>query len=149
MKLEDFFILIQDKLKVLPEINWVDLNFGQLESETRPAVQFPCALISIDLPRTEDLGQNIQRCYATIGIRLGFDFKGSAAAKSPEPIRAKALDYYRITREVYTALQGYSQSGLSRLKRSSQVEMARPDQIKIVDLTFTCEFHDHTAVVSP
>lgn len=146
MNLEDLFILIQDKLKVLPDIAWVDLNFGQLESETRPAVQFPCALISIDLPRTEDLGQKLQKCQCTIGIRLGFDFKGSASAKAPEPVRNKALDYYRITREVYKALQGYSQTGLSRLKRTSQLEMARPDQIKIVDMTFYCEFHDSSAV---
>lgn len=146
MHLEDLFTLIQDKLKVLPDIAWVDLNFGQLESETRPAVQFPCALISIDLPRTEDLGQKLQKCQGTIGIRLGFDFKGSSSSKAADPVRAKALDYYRITREVYKALQGYSQTGLSRLKRTSQIEMARPDQIKILDMTFYCEFHDSSAV---
>lgn len=147
MNLEDLFTLMQDKIKVLPDIAWVDLNFGQLESETRPAVHFPCALISIDLPQTEDLGQKLQKCKCTIGIRLGFDFKGSTSAKAPAPVLAKALDYYRITREVYKAIQGYSQPGLSRLKRISQLEMTRPDQIKILDMTFYCEFHDNSAVL--
>lgn len=145
MNLEDLFLLIQDKLNALPDIDWVDQNIGQLDVETRPPVSFPCALISIDLPRCEDLGGKLQKCSTQIGVRLGFNYTGSTSAKSPEAVRNRALDYYRIIREVYKALQGYNQPGLSRLKRISQVEMARPDQIKILDMTFYCEFHDNSA----
>lgn len=146
MNLEDLFILIQDKLKVLPDIKWVDQNIGQLDVESRPPVSFPCALISIDLPRCEELGGKLQKCSTQVGIRLGFNYAGTTSSNSPEAVKARALDYYRILREVYKAIQGYSEPGLSRLRRISQVEMAREDQIKIVDMTFYCEFHDSSAV---
>lgn len=146
MNLEDLFILIQDKLNALPDIDWVDQNIGQLDVETRPQVSFPCALISIDLPKCEELGGKLQKCSTQIGVRLGFNYYGTTSAKSPTAVRNRALDYYRIIREVYKALQGYSQPGLSRFKRISQIEFARPDQIKILDMTFYCEFHDHSAV---
>lgn len=147
MNLEDLFILIQEKLDALPDIDWVDQNIGQLDVDGRPPVQFPCALISIDLPRCEYLGRNIQKCSTHIGVRLGFNYAGSTNSKTTEVVRNRALDYYRIIREVYKALQGYSEPGLSRLKRISQVEMARADQVKILDMVFYCEFHDQSAVL--
>jgi hypothetical protein len=146
MNLETLFLLIQDKLKVLPDIKWVDMNVGQLDVETRPAVAFPCALISIDLPKCEELGQQIQKCQCQIGIRLGFNYAGATNSKTPIAVKAAALDYYRMIREVYRALQGHTEPGLSRIRRVSQVEMAREDQIKIVDMTFYTEFHDYSAV---
>tara|TARA_R110002020_G_scaffold296382_3_gene511958 strand:+ start:258 stop:701 length:444 start_codon:yes stop_codon:yes gene_type:complete len=146
MNIEDLYLIILDKLNAIPDILWADQNIGQLDVEGRPAVPFPCALISIDMPQIDDLGNGIQKCRTQIGIRLGFDYKGSTAAKSPGAVKARALDYYRIIREVYKAVNGYNQPGLSRLKRNSQMEAARHDQIKILDMGFYCEILDKSAI---
>ena len=71
----ELFKDIADRLKdQVPELKWIDMEWGQLEipEESYP-VQFDCALISFpDIP-WEQLGLNVQEGLVQILIRIGVD----------------------------------------------------------------------------
>ena len=52
----------------VPAIRWIDFDKGQLDSSDRPAVAFPCALISIGINNTKDITSTSQDCTATLKI---------------------------------------------------------------------------------
>ncbi|MGB4776138.1 MAG: hypothetical protein WBP45_13245 [Daejeonella sp.] len=137
---------IIELLGEIPEIQWTDLDKGQLEFyKTRPAVQFPCALVKIELPRCDDEGNKIQQCTALITIRLGFDFTGETTSITPEPNRTSALAYFDIVEKVYQKLQGFSNDQLSTFSRKRCFEENRNDGLKVINIPFETEFEDYTA----
>lgn len=144
MNIEDLFIDVCDLINEVPEIKWVDLDFGQMDSETRPAVLFPCALVSIDLPNTNDVGNKVQKPQVIINVKLCFNYNGETSTGTPPVSRARALEYYGLVKSVYKKLQG-ARIGTGALKRRAQVESARPDKIKIVDMPFETFFLDNSA----
>jgi hypothetical protein len=140
------FKSIQDRLKSeVPELRWIDMDKGQLDYFERPPVSFPCALISVQLPRTVDLGAKKQKCDALIVIRLGFDFSGNTSHVTPETALEKSLEYFDLVEKVYEALQGYQESTYNNLSRQSLREEKRPDMIKVVNIPFITSFVDFRA----
>lgn len=145
MNIDDLFLAITDELRSIPELKWIDMNIGQMDGEDRPPVAFPCALVSIDLPECKDIGQNKQQCRTTLNVRVAFNYRGATNSAAPEIVRGKALEYYGIVRKVYQALHGFKSGDSSPFRRKSQMEYARPDQIRFVDLMFECQFIDASA----
>lgn len=144
MDIDQIFLEVTDLLSEIPALKWIDMDFGQLDSEQRPAVAFPCALVSIDLPDTNDLGNKVQKPKVLINIKLAFDYTGETNVKTAPNYRARALSYYGIVKSVYVKLQG-QRVGTAPLKRKSQMEYARPDRIKILDMPFETVFLDESA----
>lgn len=144
MDIEDIYSGIYDLLATIPEIKWVDQDFGQMEME-RPPVVYPCVLIGIDLPRTENLGQNKQNCNVIINLRICFSYTGEVSFKAPEEARERGLAYYRTVKEIYKKVQG-QRIGLRPLSRTQQMENNRPDRVKVLDMPFSTMFVDESAV---
>lgn len=129
----------------LKKIRWVDMDKGQLEFyDTRPAVAFPCALIKVEIFRTENLGNNIQRCYGRGTIRLAFDYVGETSAQTPEALRQQSLEYFEMLKAVYLAIQGKT-GGAGKFDRQSAVEENRPDGLKVLNMPFTTIWLDKSA----
>lgn len=129
----------------LKKIRWADMDKGQLEFyETRPAVAFPCALIKVEISKTENLGNNIQRCYGRGTIRLAFDYVGETSAKTPEALRLQSLEYFELLKAVYLAVQGKT-GGTGKFDRVSAVEENRPDGLKVLNMPFTTVWLDKSA----
>lgn len=140
------FKSIQERLtKEVPELRWIDMDKGQLDYFERPPVSFPCALISVQLPRTIDLGAKKQKCDGLIVIRMGFDFSGNTSHVTPEAALEKSLAYFDLVEKVYGALQGYGESSYNTLSRQSLREEKRPDMIKVVNIPFSTSFVDFRA----
>lgn len=147
MNIEDFYLGVSDLIAEVPEIKWIDMDFGQLDStDSRPAVAFPCALISIDFPDIADLGNKKQKPQVLINVRLGFNYAGETSHSTPEQAKSRALAYYAIVKAVYAKLQGQRLGG-SQLRRIRQVEAATPQRVKVVDMPFRTEFIDESAAV--
>lgn len=145
MEIEDLYTAVADLIAEVPQIKWVDMDFGQVDNfDIRPAVAFPCALIGIDFPQITDLGQKKQKPQVVINIKMGFNYSGETAHATPEQVRERALAYYGIVKAVYKKLQG-ERIGTSTLKRRQQLETARPDRIKIIEMPFATEFVDESA----
>lgn len=129
----------------LQKLRWVDMDKGQLEFyQTRPSVAFPCALIKIEINKTEDLGNNIQRCYGSGTIRLAFDYVGETSAKTPTALRKQSLEYFELVKAVYLAVQG-KKGGVGKFSRSFAREENRPDGLKVLNIPFATVWLDKSA----
>lgn len=129
----------------LKKLQWVDIDKGQLEFyQNRPPVAFPCALINIEINKTENLGNNIQRCLIGCSIRIAFDYIGETSAKTPKGLTEQSLAYFDLLQAVYLALQG-KKNGTGRFDRQSLTEEKRPDGLKTINMRFTTEWIDKSA----
>jgi len=143
--MDEIYEIILAKLDEIVELKWIDLDKGQLETaDSRPPVLFPCALISIQYPNTEDLDYKgtSQDCNVQIGIRVANDYTGNTSAVTPDAERAKSLEYLKLVQKVYKKLQGYTDASLNQLSRRSQREERRGDQIKVMQINFVSQFED-------
>lgn len=143
--MDEIYELILAKLDEIPELNWIDLDKGQLDTgESRPPVAFPCALIGISFPNASDLdlNQTIQDCSVQINIRIAQDFTGNTSAATPQVEREKSLVYMRLVQKVYEKLQGFSNGSLNPLSRRNQQEERRNDLYKVMRIGFVSEFEE-------
>ena len=140
--MKDLFKAVTARLETtVPALKWIDEDKGQLNFE-RPPVQFPCALIDIQLPKTEDLNRKLQQCQAIVTVRLAFDFSGNTSSVTPALEREKSLAYYDVVEDVKNALQGWAGVDFNSLSRKSFYQEKRPDAYKVVAMPFATEFHD-------
>lgn len=145
MDIDQIFLEVTELLSTVPTLKWIDMDFGQLDSEQRPPVAFPCALVSIDLPDINDLGNKVQKAKARINIKMAFDYAGETSIKTAPDYRTRALAYYGTVKDVYKKLHGARLESTAPLKRITQMEYARPDRIKIVEMPFDTVFVDESA----
>src|SRR5438045_2520697 len=89
------FADLADQIKTtLPEIKWIDQDFGQLEMfEYKPNVSFPCALVDFVQANYSNLSENGQIGELMIQIRLGFTPFSQSHALAPTDVREKALNF--------------------------------------------------------
>jgi hypothetical protein len=144
---KELFIAISDRLEVqVPELRWVDWDSGELDvMGERPRVAFPCAMIDITYPRTDDQTDVSQIVTAQINIRVAFTPKGATNNKSP--VRAQALAVYDVLAKIHTALQGWRQNyDFNQLTRMSARAEKRRDGLKVYDLIYQTRFEEVTGV---
>lgn len=143
------YLPIIDRLKSkVPALEWIDLEKGQLKkvkAGQKPPVKYPCALISIAIPKADSITDTIQDCKATITVRLAFDpyLMDRTSVEASEDVRDQHLEPYDVIADVYAALQGFSDV-FDSLSRTSQGEDSH-DSLFVYKITFSCEFEDLTA----
>lgn len=132
------FLITQQKLAELNWLKFTDRDKGQLEAyEGKPAVLFPCALISVSMPKRNNLTKVKQMRTVSITIRLGFEKLYDSSSLNNETNRLKAVDYYDKIEEVDELLQGFANGHFaSAWQCTATVDEQRPD-FDIVRFTFT------------
>lgn len=129
----------------LPEILWADLNKNQMNYE-RPPILFPAALVSITLPRCENLNTKIQDVEAIVSIKLCYDFTGNTSINTPKIERDKSLAYLDLQEAIYKTLQGWGTAEFNPLSRINvSDDTPRPDGYKTIDISFETSYRDTTA----
>lgn len=139
--MKQIFKDITARLETVAGLKWIDEDKGQLNFE-RPPVLFPCALIDIELPKTENLNTSIQDCDMIITVQLAFDFGGNTSSITPVSARNSSLAYYDTVEEVTKALQGFATPNFNPLERKRFYQVKRPDGYKVVAIPFASEFRD-------
>ena len=139
--MKELFKAITARLDTVPALKWVDEDKGQMNFE-RPPVLFPCALVDIQLPKTQDLNRKLQDCDAVITVRLAFDFSGNTSTITPVAARELSLAYYGVVEEVWKALQGWTDGDFNPLSRKSFYQEKRADAYKVVAIPFLTSFHE-------
>lgn len=130
----------------VPALKWIDWDTAQLETqEERPAVRFPCALISIGITSARDIVDTSQYCEASVGVRLAFDAMERTNSEVAQDIREKALQPYDVVSDVYAALQGFETENFHSLSRVSQAKEKSLKGLFIYRITFKTDFEDNTA----
>ncbi len=124
----------------VPELKWIDLELGQLDTPERPPVAFPCALIEIGLQAKRNLTDTTQEGQANIGVRLTFDTPMQTAAHSKA--REKSLQVYELINKVYKALQGFETEHFSALTRIRQQKEKSRHGLFQYRIDFFCLFEE-------
>lgn len=135
----------------VPALKWVDMEKGQLKKTSdgqKPSVAYPCALISITIPKCKDITDTIQDCTAVVGVLLAFDpyMMARTSAQADEQVRDQHLEPYDLIADVYSALQGFGTDNFNPLSRTSQSEVSTNDKLFCYKITFGTQFEDVTAV---
>lgn len=142
-------IELQNRIKqTVPEIRWIDQDFGQLEiAAERPPVSFPCVLIDFPSTPFNQYLNDVETGDCTISIRLAFPPYSPSNSLAPESVKEKALQYYEIENKLYRALKGwYPDSEICQpLNRISDATENREDTVRVRRLTFSTSYDDYTA----
>lgn len=108
----------------VPELRWIDLDMGQLDTNKRPAVAFPCLLVATAIngakthyQETDSYGQT---CNASITVTLAFDTVGATNSAAPQNVVDNSLSVYNIIDSVQKTLQGLEADNMEPLVRTSQ-----------------------------
>lgn len=133
-------------------LKWIDLDTGQLERAPvlkpeldRAPLAFPCALVGINIPRSEDVTDTDQDCEARIVVRLAFNQEMRTSSAAPPPVAPVALKPYDIIADTYAALQGFGTDNFDPLSRVSQAKENSRNGLFIYRIEFKTEFEDRTA----
>lgn len=146
------FLDLCDHIKAqVPEIKWIDQDFGQLEQfEHRPAVSFPCCLIDFVLANYSNLSELGQAGDVTIQLRLGFAPFSQSNGSAPDSVRIKAVHYYAIEQKVFEAVHGWATEytqPLIRINAGTEQRLSANDAmdkigLRVRVLNFSTQFED-------
>lgn len=147
--MKTIYIPIKNRLKEKVPVLYIDLEKGQLKKigkDQRPDVKLPCALISITLPKCEDIEDTIQDCEATITVRLAFDPNtiNRTSSEVEDSVLEQHLEPYDLIADVYSALQGFETDEFDQISRRSQGEEAN-DKLFVYKQVFKTKFEDVSA----
>lgn len=143
----NIFLAIQERIDTeVPEIKYIDQNFGQLEGYTdRPSVAFPCILTDFEGWTFENLGTLAQKAEGDVVIKLGFASYRNTSNVTTETYRKLALAYYEIEWKLHKALHGWSPGDdLGTLTRIANLGENRPMGVRVRTLRYRLGFEDYS-----
>jgi hypothetical protein len=104
--------------KKLPNIKWIDWDFGQLSQE-KPPVAWPCVLIDFPAASYSNAGDLKQMGLTQIQLRFGFRVYSRAHSSAPSVYENQALEHLKTLKEAHKQLQGFEGDNYSALSRAS------------------------------
>lgn len=131
----------------VPELVWVDQNFGQLENfEYNAATAFPAALVDLNetqytsttgLSQTADLNVQVKiYCAPFNGVQ-----------SPPTNLQEKAAQYYDLEEKIVDALQGWATAEVRPLLRASATTEGGAGALRVRVLNFNTCYEDEFAPV--
>lgn len=125
----------------VPELAWIDLELGQMDNlsgEKPPPVNFPCALIEIAYPQTEDVNRCDQLCTVRMEIRVAFDgWTDQTDSTTPTDRLEQSLAKLDTVGRVYRAIQGWADDNFNPWSRTAQTPEKRYDGYKVFRIEFS------------
>ena len=141
------YTAVMARLKEQVPSLWVDLDDGVIDKAggDRPAVSFPAALVSIDLPNCKDVADDgeHQVCKARVIVRIAQNPLASrTSSEAKAGIRESALERYDLIEEIIAALQGWGTEHFNSLSRVKQAKENRTDGLFVYGVEFESAFYD-------
>lgn len=134
------FMAVFNRLKTSPTLKYIAKNSGQIDKYIdRPNVKFPCALISISLPKRKNMTKDTQMCGCLITIRVATDKLWDINDILDESRFNIAMQHFDTVEEVESLLQGFKHSDMDALECISCVDEERPD-MDITRFVFSTNF---------
>lgn len=141
--MNDLYEQLITLLNEIPELEWIDLNVGQLDQE-KPPVVFPCTLIDISVPKRDDITTKEQQASAVISITLAVKALGDTNSKVSEGVRANSLEYFSIMNSIYKKLQGFTNESFYPFSCTKQIPQTKKG-LKVMLQQFETSWNDYTA----
>lgn len=139
--MKQLYLKIQELLKEIPEIKWVDFDLGQMQEEM-PSVAFPCVLIDIDFPTTENIDSHLQHVQANFNISLHTKIIGETNRNAPKRVQEQALSYLDLVDKITAKIQGYADTNFYSFERKSIRQTAFVYGVKTTIISFDTSFHE-------
>lgn len=111
---------ILELLGTVPDIKYVDLDYGQLQEEM-PPLSYPAVLVRISESR-EDVDNLYQIVTGNITLTVIDKLLGESNSLAPQLAREKGLAYMQLNEKIYKALQGYKDSYYSAFTNKSKAD---------------------------
>lgn len=118
--MKKLYLKLYELLSEIPEIKYIDLNFGQLMEE-KPPLKYPAVLIGINIVNTEDFQEVFQQNNAEFTLTLIHRANESNSLFDEEK-RAKNMEYLDLCEKIHEKLQGYEGEGFEAFSRQSLTE---------------------------
>ena len=141
----EIYSAVEERLTAqVPELLYIDLESGQLEGQTPPSVEFPCALVDVRFNKCEDQSAKVQQCEVTVTVRVAFEaWIDETSSVTPKQWKHKALEKMQLPDKVYCALQGWGMDFFSSLSRKSVIPEQRADGLKVYRIEFETTQEDY------
>lgn len=114
--MKTLYLKLIELLSEIPELKYIDLNFGQLQEEKPPLI-YPAVLINIDASVTDDVQDVFQIMTGNFELTLCVKILNESNVASPVEVREKALEYFEISETIYKKLQGFQDSYFESFSR--------------------------------
>ena len=109
---KELLSIVMERLhSAAPWIKWIDIDEGQLETEERPPVAFPCALLDLAYPECETLPGGRQRVKVEIVLTVAFLPTGQTSLAAPQLVREKGMQRFDQLAELHKVLQWWKPTG--------------------------------------
>lgn len=103
---------IQDRLaEQIPELQLIDLDLGQDQTETLPALAYPAALVDAGSTEFSGMGGLSQFATSTLSVRILTANYTSSAQFAPDAAREEAMRAFELDDKVVSALHGWTPDG--------------------------------------
>lgn len=103
----ELLLQVQHRIATLvPEIKYIDQDYGQLLQE-KPPVSWPCALIALEPFQYHTIGQGYTLAQGGLNLTLGFNPMVRISHHIKASYVLKGLHYYNVEEKVHQALQGW------------------------------------------
>jgi hypothetical protein len=139
----EILTVIMDRLEELvPELQWIDIDEGQLSSPERPSVAFPCCLADMSYVQCDDHKEALQRVRGQITLRVAFKRLGSTNTAAPRAMRTRSMDNYNTLQSIHKALQWWEGNGKFGKLRRLSVRPERRSDLRVFVMTYETTFAD-------
>lgn len=139
----EILTIIMDRLEELvPELQWIDIDEGQLNSPERPAVAFPCCLADMAYVQCDDYKEALQRVRGQITLRVAFKRLGSTNTAAPRAMRRRSVSNYKTLKSIHNALQWWGGNGKFGKLRRLSVRPERRSDLRVFVMTYETVFAD-------
>ena len=99
---------LQDMLsRALPEVKYIDKDWGQLTME-QPPVGWPCILIDIEQVEIRPLTDRNEQATATVVLTVANKRTNASSAHAPRASKEKSYDTIDMTDDIHRLVQGYA-----------------------------------------
>ena len=102
---------LQDMLsRALPEVKYIDKDWGQLTME-QPPVGWPCILIDIEQVEIRPLTDRNEQATATVVLTVANKRTNASSAHAPRASKEKSYDTIDLTDTIHALVQNYAEEG--------------------------------------
>lgn len=137
--MKELYQLIVAALKTVPEIKWIDFDYGQLENE-KLGLKYPCALIKLNSNNSDIDESGSQEKKWTVQLRLAWDATGSrTAGDTPESVLERSIAWSDTATQVYNLLQGTELGDYTAFECTSEGQEPRSDGKVVYKYLFNTE----------
>ena len=139
----EILTVIMDRLEELvSELQWIDIDEGQLNSPERPAVAFPCCLVDMAYVQCDDYKDALQRVRGQITLRVAFKRLGSTNTAAPRAVRSRSMGDYKALQAIHKALQWWDGGGMFGKLRRLSVRPERRSDLRVFVMVYETVFAD-------